>query len=135
MGYFGRRCKRRKLSMNKPIEADVYSGRAAIVPAERKHAELDAIEYCRLQLSFGGSPSSGRACSLRPITFKKAIAPLKDIAWSRHTLLCAHHVTPEQACEVFARTKPKLAVYSHMVVFMPLSISVAPCLTSLASMI
>src|SRR5688500_11855715 len=27
----------------------------------------------------------------------------------------AHHVTPEQAGEVFARTKPRLAVYSHLV--------------------
>ena len=27
----------------------------------------------------------------------------------------AHHTTPEQAGEVFARTKPKLAVYSHIV--------------------
>jgi ribonuclease Z len=27
----------------------------------------------------------------------------------------AHHATPEQAGEVFSRTKPKLAVYSHMV--------------------
>jgi ribonuclease Z len=27
----------------------------------------------------------------------------------------AHHVTPEQAGEVFSRTKPKLAVYSHIV--------------------
>lgn len=27
----------------------------------------------------------------------------------------AHHTTPEQAGEVFARTRPKLAVYSHIV--------------------
>ena len=27
----------------------------------------------------------------------------------------AHHTSPEQAGEVFARTKPKLAVYSHIV--------------------
>lgn len=27
----------------------------------------------------------------------------------------AHHVTPEQAGEIFSRTKPKLAVYSHIV--------------------
>ncbi len=26
-----------------------------------------------------------------------------------------HHVTPEQAGEVFAKTKPRLAVYSHIV--------------------
>jgi len=27
----------------------------------------------------------------------------------------AHHVTPEQAGEIFARTSPRLAVYSHIV--------------------
>ncbi|WP_247480217.1 MBL fold metallo-hydrolase [Bradyrhizobium sp. CW9] len=27
----------------------------------------------------------------------------------------AHHVTPEQAGEVFERTKPRLAIYSHIV--------------------
>jgi ribonuclease Z len=27
----------------------------------------------------------------------------------------AHHTTPEQAGEVFSRTKPRLAVYSHIV--------------------
>ena len=27
----------------------------------------------------------------------------------------AHHVTPEQAGEVFSRTKPKLTAYSHIV--------------------
>jgi len=27
----------------------------------------------------------------------------------------AHHVTPEQAGEVFAKTKPRLAVFSHIV--------------------
>jgi ribonuclease Z len=29
--------------------------------------------------------------------------------------IIAHHTTPEQAGEVFARTKPKLALYSHIV--------------------
>jgi ribonuclease Z len=29
--------------------------------------------------------------------------------------IIAHHVTPEQAGEVFSRTKPRLAVYSHIV--------------------
>jgi ribonuclease Z len=33
----------------------------------------------------------------------------------RTTSVVAHHTTPEQAGEVFARTKPKLAVYSHIV--------------------
>ena len=33
----------------------------------------------------------------------------------RARIVLAHHTTPEQAGEVFARTKPKLAVYSHIV--------------------
>ncbi len=38
--------------------------------------------------------------------------------WTPHAACAyfiAHHVTPEQAGEVFSRTKPKLAVYSHIV--------------------
>jgi ribonuclease Z len=34
---------------------------------------------------------------------------------ARAKSVVAHHVTPEQAGEVFTRTKPKLAVYSHIV--------------------
>jgi ribonuclease Z len=30
-------------------------------------------------------------------------------------IIVAHHVTPEQAGEVFQRTKPRLAVYSHII--------------------
>jgi ribonuclease Z len=33
----------------------------------------------------------------------------------RAKTIIAHHVTPEQAGEVFERTKPRLAVYSHLV--------------------
>jgi ribonuclease Z len=33
----------------------------------------------------------------------------------RTKTIVAHHVTPEQAGEVFERTKPRLAVYSHLV--------------------
>jgi ribonuclease Z len=34
---------------------------------------------------------------------------------ARAANIIAHHTTPEQAGEVFARTRPKLAVYSHVV--------------------
>jgi ribonuclease Z len=34
---------------------------------------------------------------------------------ARAANIIAHHTTPEQAGEVFARTKPKMAVYSHIV--------------------
>jgi ribonuclease Z len=45
-----------------------------------------------------------------PETFQRAGTPLE-----RANSVVAHHATPEQAGEVFSRTKPKLAVYSHMV--------------------
>lgn len=45
-----------------------------------------------------------------PETFQRAGSPPE-----RAKSVVAHHVTPEQAGEVFSRTKPKLAVYSHIV--------------------
>lgn len=45
-----------------------------------------------------------------PETFQRAGSPPE-----RAKSIVAHHVTPEQAGEVFSRTKPKLAVYSHIV--------------------
>jgi ribonuclease Z len=45
-----------------------------------------------------------------PETFQRAGTPVE-----RANSVVAHHATPEQAGEVFSRTKPKLAVYSHMV--------------------
>jgi ribonuclease Z len=45
-----------------------------------------------------------------PETFQRAGTPPE-----RAKSVIAHHVTPEQAGEVFSRTKPKLAVYSHIV--------------------
>ena len=45
-----------------------------------------------------------------PETFQRAGIPP-----GRARTVLEHHVTPEQAGEVFARTKPRLAVYSHIV--------------------
>jgi ribonuclease Z len=45
-----------------------------------------------------------------PETFQRA-----GVRPERAKSIVAHHVTPEQAGEVFSRTKPKLAVYSHIV--------------------
>jgi len=45
-----------------------------------------------------------------PETFQRAGTPPE-----RAKSVIGHHVTPEQAGEVFSRTKPKLAVYSHIV--------------------
>jgi ribonuclease Z len=45
-----------------------------------------------------------------PDTFQRAGVPPE-----RAKSVVAHHVTPEQAGDVFSRAKPKLAVYSHIV--------------------
>ncbi len=45
-----------------------------------------------------------------PETFQRA-----GVAAERTRAVVAHHVTPEQAGEVFTRTRPRLAVYSHIV--------------------
>jgi ribonuclease Z len=59
------------------------------------------------QGTLGDCRQEGRAA---PETFQRAGA-----APERAKSVVAHHVTPEQAGEVFSRTKPKLAVYSHIV--------------------
>jgi len=45
-----------------------------------------------------------------PESFQRA-----GVSPERAKQVIAHHVTPEQAGEVFAKTKPRLAVYSHIV--------------------
>ena len=45
-----------------------------------------------------------------PESFKRAGVPPE-----RTKSVIEHHVTPEQAAEIFTKTKPKLAVYSHIV--------------------
>jgi ribonuclease Z len=45
-----------------------------------------------------------------PLSFKRA-----GVNQERTDSVIAHHVTPEQAGEIFDKTKPKLAVYSHIV--------------------
>jgi ribonuclease Z len=45
-----------------------------------------------------------------PESFRRA-----GVAADRTKNVIEHHVTPEQAGEIFAKTKPRLAVYSHIV--------------------
>lgn len=45
-----------------------------------------------------------------PVSFVRAGVPEE-----RTRSVVAHHVTPEQAGEVFSKTKPRMAVYSHIV--------------------
>lgn len=47
-----------------------------------------------------------------------AAATAQDLgAHERTRIIVGHHTTPERAGEVFARTRPKLAVFSHIVLF------------------
>jgi ribonuclease Z len=45
-----------------------------------------------------------------PETFARA-----GVSPERIQIVVAHHLTPEQAGVIFARTRPRLAVYSHIV--------------------
>ncbi|HWI15330.1 MAG TPA: MBL fold metallo-hydrolase [Burkholderiales bacterium] len=45
-----------------------------------------------------------------PSTFARSKVPPE-----RAKIVIAHHTTPEEAAEIFSRTKPRLAVYSHLV--------------------
>src|SRR3546814_1177417 len=45
-----------------------------------------------------------------PESFRRSGTPA-----ARVESVTAHHVTPEQAAGIFARTRPRLAVYSHIV--------------------
>lgn len=42
------------------------------------------------------------------------VFPREGVTPERAARIVGHHTTPEQAGEVFSRTKPKLAVYSHI---------------------
>ncbi len=43
-----------------------------------------------------------------------AVFPREKVPPERAKRIVAHHTTPEEAGEIFARTKPRLAVYSHI---------------------
>ena len=45
----------------------------------------------------------------------RAIARARGLSSAQEQSILEHHITPEQAGEVFARVKPKLAVYSHLI--------------------
>ena len=45
----------------------------------------------------------------------KSLFHLEMVKGERAASIIGTHVTPEQAGEVFARTKPRLAVYSHII--------------------
>jgi ribonuclease Z len=79
-----------------------YSGRSVVLSGDTRISE-NLIRYAEnvdLLVHEVASPES----------FQRLEVPAE-----RTKSVVAHHVTPEQAGEVFTRAKPKLAVYSHIV--------------------
>jgi ribonuclease Z len=79
-----------------------YKGRSVVLSGDTRISE-NLIRHAQgvdLLVHEVASPESFQRAGTSPDRAKSVIA---------------HHVTPEQAGEVFARTKPRLAVYSHIV--------------------
>lgn len=79
-----------------------YGGRSVVLSGDTRVSE-NLIRYAQnvdLLIHEVAVPETFQRVAARPERAKSIIE---------------HHVTPEQAGEVFARTKPKLAVYSHIV--------------------
>jgi ribonuclease Z len=79
-----------------------YAGRSVVLSGDTRVSE-NLIRYAQ-----GADVLVHEVAA--PETFQRAGSPPE-----RAKSVIAHHVTPEQAGEVFSRTKPKLAVYSHIV--------------------
>jgi ribonuclease Z len=79
-----------------------YRGRSLVLSADTRVSEnlIRHAQGADLLIHEVVSPESFQRAEIRP---------------ERATSVIAHHVTPEQAGDVFARTKPRLAVYSHIV--------------------
>jgi ribonuclease Z len=79
-----------------------YRGRSVVLSGDTRVSQ-NLIRHAQgvdLLVHEVASPESFQRAGVRP---------------ERASSVIAHHVTPEQAGEVFAKTKPKLAVYSHIV--------------------
>ena len=79
-----------------------YSGRSVVLSGDTRLSENLIRHAANADLLIHEVAS--------PETFQRSGAPAE-----RARSVVAHHVTPEQAGEVFTRAKPKLAVYSHIV--------------------
>jgi ribonuclease Z len=79
-----------------------YNGRSVVLSGDTRTSEnlIRAAEGVDLLVHEVVSPETFTRAGVNPERTKSVVA---------------HHVTPEQAGEVFARTKPRLAVYSHLV--------------------
>ena len=79
-----------------------YGGRSVVVSGDTRASENLMRHAQRVDLLIHEVAS--------PDTFRRAGVPPE-----RTRTVIEHHTTAQQAAEVFARTKPKVAVYSHIV--------------------
>lgn len=79
-----------------------YSGRSVVLSGDTRISEnlIRHAQNVDLLIHNVASPETFQRLGLAP---------------EQTARIVAHHTTPEQAGDVFARTKPKLAVYSHIV--------------------
>jgi ribonuclease Z len=79
-----------------------YGGRSVVLSGDTRVSQnlIRHAQSVDLLVHEVASPESFQRAGARPERAKSVIE---------------HHVTPEQAGEVFAKTKPRLAVYSHIV--------------------
>jgi ribonuclease Z len=79
-----------------------YGGRSLVLSGDTRVSEnlIRHAQGADLLVHEVASPESFQRAGVRPDRAKQVID---------------HHVTPEQAGEVFAQTRPRLAVYSHIV--------------------
>jgi ribonuclease Z len=79
-----------------------YQGRAVVLSGDTRISEnlIRAADGVDLLVHEVASPESFKRAGVDP---------------ERAKIIIAHHVTPEQAGEIFERAKPRLAVYSHIV--------------------
>lgn len=79
-----------------------YSGRSVVLSGDTRFSE-NLIRYAR-----------GVDVLVHEVIAPEALQP-SGLSGDRAKKIVAYHTTPEQAGEVFSRTKPRLAVYSHVV--------------------
>jgi len=79
-----------------------YAGRSVVLSGDTRFSD-NLIRYAR-----------GVDVLVHEVVAPEALQ-LSGVPPDRARAIVAHHTTPEQAGEVFSRTKPRLAVYSHIV--------------------
>lgn len=97
-----------------------YAGRSVVLSGDTRPSEK------LIEMSRGVDALIHEVATVPPaFLIDQPQAPALPPWLSRQRLrqIVAHHSTPEQAGQIFATTKPKLAVYSHIVLFGGLTVN------------